>query len=298
MNFFAIRNMNSYTKNMEMQMKWQKKKTTGDFTADGSTKMYDPIRKQAEEIRKSNQDGSKKLAAQIDMKLQSGKKLTPEEMEYLQKKDPQKYQKIKAMEAEQKNYEQELKRCKTKEEVQRVRMTHTAASLDAVNEIKNNPVIPEGKKFELIMEEHYKSKALETSTNEFVESGKYAALPTEAEKAQAEKDLKEAKEEELGIENPAEEVEEKDSIESDRTEQTEPEEPAVDKEAEAKQILQEKAAAELTKRDIRNEHEMTRMKAESTPEAMKVKRARARAAYKENHPEIISVRQTLDIKVE
>ncbi len=62
--------------------------------------------------------------------------------------------------------------------------------------------------------------------------------------------------------------------------------------------MQEKAAVEQAKKNIRNEHEMTRAEAESTPEAMKVKRARARAAYKENQPELISVRQALDIKVE
>lgn len=293
MNFFTVQSMGSYTKNLEMQMKWQKKKTTGDFTADGSTKLGDPVRQQAEEIRKSRKDGSSKLSAQIDLKLQSGKKLTAEEMDYLQKTDPQKYQKIKAMEAEQENYEKELKRCKTKEEVQRVRMTHTATSLNAVNSIMNNPVIPEEKKFELIMQEHYKHMALETSTQEFVESGRYAALPTEAEKAKAEKDLEEAKKAELGIEEPSEETEE---TETDETKDAEPKEPgSTEKDAEAEKIRKDHAALELAK--IRNEREMTRMEAESTPEAMKVKRARAQAAYKENQPEIISVRQALDVKV-
>ena len=61
-------------------------------------------------------------------------------------------------------------------------------------------------------------------------------------------------------------------------------------------MLKDQAALELAKRTIRNEQEMTRMEAETTPEAMKVKRARAQAAYKENQPEIISVRQTLDVK--
>lgn len=296
MNFFAIQSMNNYTKNMEMQMKWQKKKATGDFTADGSTKLDDPIRKQAEEIRKSRQDGSAKLSAQIDLKLKSGQKLTADEMDYLQRTDPQKYQKIKAMEAEQESYERELKKCKTKEEVQRVRMAHTATSLSAVNNIKNNPAIPEEKKLELIMQEHYKNQALETSTREFVESGKYAALPTEAEKAKAEKDLQEAKEAELGITNPAEETEEEEKAKPEHTEAQELE--TADKKGAAEQVLQEKAAVEQAKKNIRNEHEMTRTEAESTPEAMKVKRARARAAYKENQPELISVRQALDIKVE
>lgn len=290
MNFSVIQNMNTYTKHMEMQMKWQKRKSTGDFKADGSTKISDPVRQQAEEIRKSRNDGSAKLSAQIDLKLQSGKKLTAEEMDYLQKTDPQKYQKIKAMEAEQESYEKELKRCKTKEEVQRVRMVHTAASLSAVNSIENNPNIPKEKKLELIMQEHYKNMALETSTQEFVESGKYAKLPTEAEKAKAEKDLKEAKEAELGIDEPRDKTEEADPEESEGREVPE------DKDNES--ILQEKAAMELAKRELKNEREMTRMEAETTPEAMKVKRARAQAAYKENQPEISSIRQTLDVKAE
>ena len=169
---------------MEMQMKWQQKKANSDFTADGSMKL-DAVSRQAEEIRQAQADGSAKLAAQIRTKLANGKKLTAEEMEYLQKNDPQMYQKVKSIEAEQKNYENELKRCKTKEEVQRVRMNHTAASLSTVNSIKNNPAIPEEKKLELIWREHMKNMALEETTREFVESGQYAKLPTEAEKAEA-----------------------------------------------------------------------------------------------------------------
>lgn len=292
MNFFTVQNMNTYTKNMEMQMKWQKKKATGDFKADGSTKIDDPVRQQAEEIRKSRANGSAKMSAQIDLKLKSGQRLTADEMDYLQKTDPQKYQQIKSMEAEQENYERELKRCRTKEEVQRVRMSHTAASLNAVNSIKNNPAIPEEKKLELIMQEHYKHMAFETSTKEFIESGKYAKLPTEAEKAKAEKDLKEAKEAELGIKDPADKTEETEPAESEGLDAAE------DKEAETEEMLQEKARMELARRELRDEREMTRMEAETTPEAMKVKRARAQAAYKENQPEIIALRQTVDVKVE
>lgn len=310
MNFNMIQSLNSYTRNMEMQMKWQKRKDSSDFTADGKMKL-DLISRQAEEIRQTQADGSAKLSSQIRSKLANGKKLTIEEMEYLQKNDPQLYQKVKSIEAEQKNYENELKRCKTKEEVQRVRTNHAAASLSTVNNIKNNPNIPEGKKLELIWQEHMKNQALEEVTKEFVESGKYAKLPTEAEKAEAEKELKEAKEAELGIEDPAEEAEEKDKAEADsETDSTKEDRPADSiKEARpadgAESALAESQAGKVKKamvdeavqssRAALQKHEMTRMEAETTPEALKVKRAKARAAYEGVKIEL--PKQIMDVKV-
>lgn len=50
MNFFTVQSLNNYTKNMEMQMKWQKKKATGDFKADGAMTIADSVKQQAEEI--------------------------------------------------------------------------------------------------------------------------------------------------------------------------------------------------------------------------------------------------------
>lgn len=310
MNFLMTQSLNAYTRNMEMQMKWQKRKDSSDFTADGKMKL-DLISRQAEEIRQAQADGSAKLSSQIRSKLANGKKLTIEEMEYLQKNDPQLYQKVKSIEAEQKNYENELKRCKTKEEVQRVRTNHAAASLSTVNNIKNNPNIPEGKKLELIWQEHMKNQALEEVTKEFVESGKYAKLPTEAEKAEAEKELKEAKEAELGIEDPAEEVEEKDKAEADsETDGTKEDRPADSiKEARpadgAESSLAESQAGKVKKamvdeavqssRAALQKHEMTRMEAETTPEALKVKRAKARAAYEGVKIEL--PKQLMDVKV-
>ena len=264
MNFFTVQSLNTYTKNMEMQMKWQKKKATGDFTADGAMTIADSVKQQAEEIRKANQDGTTKMTAQIELKLNSGQKLTAEEMAYLRDHDPQTYQRVKSTEMEQKNYEQELKRCKTKEEVQRVRMAHAATSLSNVNEIKNNPNIPESKKLELVWNEHRKNMALQQSTQDFIESGKYAKLPTEAEKQKAEKELEEAKKAELGIEDPTKTDKPKEENEA----------PSEDIPKE-KEVETEKAKAALTHR------EMTRQEAESTPEALKVKRAKARAAYRE-----------------
>ncbi len=318
MNFFTVQSLNAYTRNMEMQMKWQKKQDTSDFTADGSMRLdNDPTRRQAEEIRKSREDGSDQLAKQIDLKLNSGQKLTAEEMDYLRKHDPQAYQKVKSIEAEQKNYENELKKCKTKEEVERVKMAHTATSLSAVNSIMNNPVIPEEKKFELVMQEHRKNQALQTTAQEFVESGEYAKLPTEAERLKAEKDLQEAKEKELGIEEPSEKAEQEDGsagkTEAAGQDTSAGKTEAADKDmsagktdanregfAQDGQVFAEKAVkAAETEKDVRmlsREREMTRMEAETTPEALKVKRAKARAAYQMSKAEVSQ--QMLDVKVD
>lgn len=297
MNFFTVQSLNAYTRNMEMQMKWQKKQDNSDFTADGNMKLdNDPTRRQAEEIRQSRADGSDQLAKQIDLKLNSGQKLTAEEMDYLRKHDPQAYQRVKSIESEQKNYENELKKCKTKEEVERVKMAHTATSLSAVNSIMNNPVIPEEKKFELVMQEHRKNQALQVSTQEFVESGEYAKLPTEAERLKAEKDLKEAKEKELGIDEPSDKAEREEDP-AEKTGQADPWASAGKPDG----LVPEKeapkaAAAEKDGSTLLREREMTRMEAETTPEALKVKRAKARAAYQMGKAE--APRQVLDVKVD
>lgn len=272
-----------------MQMKWKQRKANNDFTADGSTTLRDSIARQAEEIRKSQADGSSKLSAQIRTKLAAGKKLTQEEMDYLQKNDPQTYQKAKAIEEEQKCYEEELKRCRTKEDVQRVKMNHTAASLSTVNNVKNNPAIPEGAKLGIMWQELMKTRALEETMGEFVKSGRYAQLPTEAEKAEAEKALKEAKEAELGMEDSVESTEKADNDGKEVNEDRAPE------------GISEDAGKDISlhgsvqrNRAVLQERRMTVAEAETTTEALKVKRARARAAYRANQAEIPE--QVMDLK--
>ena len=81
MSIMMVTSINSYTKSMEMKMKWQKKQTSGDYAADGKTSIDDSTRSRLEEIRESQSDGSKQMAAQIDLKMMSGKRLTAQEME-------------------------------------------------------------------------------------------------------------------------------------------------------------------------------------------------------------------------
>ena len=300
MDFTAIQSLNTFTKNMEMQLKWQKKKQDNDFTADGSTKLTDPTARQAEEIRKAQADGSAKLSSQIRTKLATGKKLTQEEMEYLEKHDPQTYQKVKAIEAEQKSYEKKLKNCKTKEEVQQVRTDRVAASLSVVNSVKNNPAIPEGAKLGIAWQELQKNMAMEETVRKFVESGEYAKLPTEAEKQEVERELKELKETELGIEDSKESVKEEEPVEN--AGEKEPPKSAEEKAAIEKATVENAGKKDTVLRDAAEreriflqERKITRAQVEATPEALKVKRAKAQAAYKGSQIEIPD--RSVDVKV-
>ena len=296
MDFTTIQSLGTFTKNMEMQLKWQKKKQDNDFTADGSTKLTDPTARQAEEIRKAQADGSAKLSSQIRTKLAAGKKLTQEEMEYLEKHDPQTYQKVKAIEAEQKSYEKKLKNCKTKEEVQQVRTDRVAASLSVVNSVKNNPAIPKGAKLGIAWQELQKNMAMEETIRKFVESGEYAKLPTEAEKQEVERELKELKETELGIEDSKGSTKEEEPVEN--TGEKEPPESAEEKAAIENAAKTGAALHDAVERDriLLQERKTTRAQVEAPPEALKVKRAKAQAAYKGSQIEIPD--QSVDVKVD
>lgn len=281
MDFTTIGHLHAYTKNMAMEMKWQQKKSSGNFKADGTKTIGEWLKKQQEEAAKSQADDSK-MANQIDLKLRTGKKLTSEEMEYLKNHDPQKYQKAREIEAERQAYEQDLKRCKTKEDVQRLKMTKVAASLSAVNSIKNNPNIPKGQKLGLIMQENQRMNAINDATDAFVKEGGYAKLPTEAEVAQAERDKKEAEMAEKGLDKDGEAIQEDEKTDSAKEEATEKE--SVDAKAEIsdtkpEDAMPQKEATEQADNAPTAERQLTREQAAWTPEALKVKRAKAKAAY-------------------
>lgn len=186
MDLNSIGNMNLHLRTMEMKSMWNMRKKNNDYTSKGQMRLDQMFESTYGASAEENGGTDKKLSA-IQQKLYNGGKLTPEEREYLKAKNPQAYNELVQEEQEQKAYEQELRRCQTKEEVERVKMTRIGQSLSTVNEVKNNPNIPKEKKLALIAREKRRTDAVNESTQKFIESGEYAKLPTEAEKALAEK---------------------------------------------------------------------------------------------------------------
>ena len=204
MDFRSISSVQSYVKTLDSKYQAEKQQEEGPAVS------TDPVKKQSklDEWIKQRQDEMKsaietmkrmeestdhKLAG-IQSKVYSGTTLSRAEREYLKTKNPVLYARLAAADLEKKVYERELKRCRTKEEVQRLKLSHTASSLSAVNAGQHSAGTSSEQKMALAQGELYKLKGMQDATNRFVRSGAYHSLPTEREKAIAEKRVEQAQE--------------------------------------------------------------------------------------------------------
>lgn len=118
---------------------------------------------------------------EIANKISSGQKLTPEEEQYLASYDPQGLADYKQTQNERKAYEEKLKNCKTKDDVQKLKTTTLGNHLTTLKKIINNPVIPLSEKLKKAQQILGKTKNIQAAEEEFIESGEYEELPTEME---------------------------------------------------------------------------------------------------------------------
>lgn len=192
MNFMSINSVNSYVKGQDMENRWRMRKNSGNYKADGSktvSEWAEEQKKKADENSDSRKKSDDRTLKAINSKLSMGSKLTPAEKNYLRAKDQAAYQRVLSIEAEQRDYEARLRRCKTKDEVNSVKMAYTAHALSTVNSVKNNPHISGDSKGELISTQQQKSAAVERVHNDFIKCGAYSSLPTRAERVKAAKKL-------------------------------------------------------------------------------------------------------------
>ena len=129
------------------------------------------------EEMKQNKENSKING--IANKVTNGEDLTPEEEQYLAAKNPGLFNRYKQAKLEQKAYEEKLKNCKTKDEVQRLKTNTVNGYLAEMSAAKGTgskgAVVATAKKVLA------KLKNIEKVELEFIESGAYSSLPTEAD---------------------------------------------------------------------------------------------------------------------
>lgn len=224
MDFTTMGTMGNYMKNMSMESKWMESRKKGIYTSKEALaesrmteyeknhqKEIESVQEQVDEMNKNKDNDLERIIAKVN----NGKELTPMEKEYLKRKSPEVYQEVIETEEAQKCYEEALKNCRTKEDVQRLKNMEMGQRLSAVKSVMNNPNIPESEKLGLVMKEYKKVKAALEVEKKFIESGAYDKLPTDAE-------YSEAIEEELDINN--EETQESQDKQDETVSQSEKEE--------------------------------------------------------------------------
>ena len=107
MNIAMMCSMNTCTQTMKLQMKWQQRKSSGDYLTKGYSgtkesqkdqELQDP---QSRLLESMKPDESASMRQQISTKMMAGKRLSSAEMEYLKENDPQTYQKARTIEMAQ-----------------------------------------------------------------------------------------------------------------------------------------------------------------------------------------------------
>ena len=166
--------------------KWQQKKDSGKLTKDERnarenwTKedyLIQDIKEQAEQNRKAEHN------TRIDNKIMAGGTLTPDEEKYLEQNNPEALKKYKEIKAEKKLYEEKLKKCRTKEEVERVKLNTMGEYASALKKVVNDPLIPKSEKLAKAREMLAKTNNVQNVHISFVNSSEYEELPAEGEEA-------------------------------------------------------------------------------------------------------------------
>jgi hypothetical protein len=168
-----------------LNAKWEQKKASGNILSKqernerANWTEEDWLKNNLQEQAAQNRENSEKN--DIANKVMSGETLTPDEEKYLEQNDPMTLQKYRQIKAEKKAYEEKLKNCKTKDEVQKVKVETLGNYLSAMKKVENNPCIPISEKLAMAQEMTAKTKNILKAEQKFMQSAAYAKLPTEAE---------------------------------------------------------------------------------------------------------------------
>ena len=168
MNTMWIGSLNQYTRNLARQTQWNLKKQSGDYSGHKKSLSDYVSFTKASNVLPGTEEKDDKLTA-ILTKAQMGKKLSPDEWEYVRIKNPTIYIKLREAEKEQIAYEEALKRCKTRDEAQRLHISKLGDIMTAAKNGDSGAIV--------------RLNRIKQSMIAFTESEDYQKLPTEAELA-------------------------------------------------------------------------------------------------------------------
>lgn len=165
--------------------KWMQKKESGNVL---SRKEVNERAKWTKEdwlkqnfMQQLEQDRQTSTRNEIAGKVMSGQALTPDEEKYLEQNDPQLLKTYKEAKVQKKEYKEKLKKCKTKDEVEKLKTQTLGTYLSSFKKIEYNPCIPISQKLATAQKYLGFTRNIEDAHEEFKRSGAYKKLPTQEE---------------------------------------------------------------------------------------------------------------------
>lgn len=206
-----------------LDLKWQKKKQDINSKKDTEGMTQDEILLDSLE-RQAQTERERSATSELYTKLKTGGTLTEEEIAYLKEHDPEALAEYEKAQTEKKAYENALKNCRTKEDVQRLKLNRMGSFAAQAKEIASNPYIPKDKKVELMQRLNNEVCMIRDEHQAFEKSRAYEELPEEQElrraaaEESAEKMEHQRDTEKSDIENIIKTDEKEDELQSDLSE--------------------------------------------------------------------------------
>jgi len=163
-----IGSVNDYTKNLALTQKWQKRVKEQKSTKDPR---IEEMEKQMKEIRRGQR------LSGIMTKAKSGSKLTPDELSYLRTHSPDDYDRVVRAQREREDYKKQLSRCKSKEDVDKLKQQKLSSFVTEANTISRSSTISDAKKQELLDEIAMRMAGILKEDAEFKKTAGYQMLP-------------------------------------------------------------------------------------------------------------------------
>ena len=163
-----------------LDLKWQKKKQDINSKKDTEGMTQDEILLDSFE-RQAQTERERSATSELYTKLKTGGTLTEEEIAYLKEHDPEALAEYEKAQTEKKAYENALKNCRTKEEVQRLKLNRMGSFAAQAKEIASNPYIPKDKKVVLMQRLNNEVCMIRDTHQAFEKSRAYEELPEEQE---------------------------------------------------------------------------------------------------------------------
>ena len=163
-----------------LDLKWQKKKQDINSKKDKDGMTQDEILLDSLE-RQAQTERERSATSELYTKLKTGGTLTEEEIAYLKEHDPEALAEYEKAQTEKKAYENALKNCRTKEDVQRLKLNRMGSFAAQAKEIASNPYIPKDKKVVLMQRLNNEVCMIRDAHQAFEKSRAYEELPEEQE---------------------------------------------------------------------------------------------------------------------